>query len=141
MKRAVQFAPYTPFGQTLGLSARQTAGAVNNERAAADAASSPRATLKAFDRPGFSRGQGHMAAAAAAGADAYAEQMDRANRVPLQDYAYNTGVGLQQQESQNQTQSALAKLLEQARHQGAMTDLQRQVMGSSYAGNALAGLT
>lgn len=140
MKRAAQFAPYVDTAQQpLGLSARQTAGAYNNERAMADAMASPRATMKAFDRPGFSRGKGQEAVGAAAGAQAYAAQMDKADRVPLQDYNYNTGIGLQQQSSQNQFGSALAKLLEQARHQTAMNELQRQAMGSNYGG-ILSGL-
>ena len=106
-----------------GYSPRQTQGAYNFQQAQAFSAADPRMNMKGLDRPGVSRGSGQQGYAAAAAANAYANGMQNAESIPIQDASYNANTALQQQASRDQMAQQYAASQDQMRQQQAMFNL------------------
>jgi len=79
--------------------------------------------MKGLDRPGLSRAGGQQSYAAAAAANAYANGMQNAESIPIQDASYNANAALQQQASRDQMSQQYAAFQERLRQQQAMFDI------------------
>lgn len=119
----VQFHQPTP---RVGYTPQQTQGAYNQAQAQAFSMGDPRLSLKALDKAGFSRGAGQQSYAAANAANQYANGMQNAEAIPIQDASQNANYNLQMQASRDQMAQQLAAYQERVRQMHAMHNISNQ---------------
>ena len=96
--------------------------------------------IKPYDRAGLSRGSAQKSQAGVRGAQALADGVADAYRVPATDAAQNSQSNLQYQVNNENYNQGLTAIAQQDAYSRALDALSRQQTQASFAGNALSGL-
>jgi hypothetical protein len=123
-----------------GISPQQLQAGRNNDEAWALASADPRFAVKAYDKPGLSRGGGQWNQAGIDAAKTLSEGIAAAYGNSLQNSVANAGSQLQGQTQQENSAQALAALQQQQAYGNQMSALQRQQMIANMYSGLLGGL-